>query len=602
MIRIKFPALALLGALMLSGVHSMADQAAPVAPTKLALSTCNAASGVPLAPACSAVRGDRAEGWLAQSRAEVMARNGVVATSHPLAAQAGLRILQQGGNAIDAAVATAAVLNVVEPESAGIGGDMFAIVYVAKEHKLIGINASGWAATGVTPALLKSHGYDANTGMPGFGIYTADVPGAVDGWDQLLHRAGTMDFKKVLQPAVDVATDGFPWSERVAAEMAETYTYNTEVKKDRDTLDTYYANGKMPMPGVAFRNPNLAKAFKLLQAQGRDAFYKGDIARAIVAKSKSLGGTMTAADLADFHAEWVTPLTTNYHGFDVYELPPNGQGFAVLEELNVLETCVPKLGLDLAQLGPASPEYWHLLVETKKIVFDDLNRYNADPRFAKVPVAKLISKEYAATLCARIDPKQATAPATKRTQQGGTVYLTTADRWGNMVSMIYSVYDALGSGVTVPGYGFVLHDRGALFSLDPASPNVIAPRKRPFHTIIPAFVMHDGQPLISFGLMGGSMQAQGHMQVLVDMIDLGANLQAASDMARFQHAQDSDTLELETQLYNLVGSQLASMGHRVVKANGDNMGGYQAILRSPAPDAYYRAASDHRKDGQATGW
>ncbi len=596
MFRFTSPRLAFLSAALLIAAHAFA--AAP----QLTLSTCNATSKQTFPPACSAVRGDRAEGWLGQSRAEVMARNGMVATSHPLAAQAGLRILQQGGNAIDAAVATAAALNVVEPESAGIGGDMFAIVYVSKEHKLIGINASGWAGAGLTPELLKSKGFDASTGMPEFGILTADVPGAVDGWDQLLKRAGTMDFKKVLQPAIDLATDGFPWSQRVAAEMADTYVYNTQVQKDHDTLDTYYANGNMPMPGAVFRNPMLASAFKLLQQQGRDAFYRGDIARAIIRKSTALGGTMTAADLADFHAEWVTPLTTNYHGFDVYELPPNGQGFAVLEELNILEACVPKLGFNLAQLGPTSPEYWHLLVETKKIVFDDLNRYNADPRFAKVPIEKLISKEYAAAQCGRIDPAHATAPGTNQKQQGGTVYLTTADRWGNMVSMIYSVYDALGSGVTVPGYGFVLQDRGALFSLDPRSPNIIAPRKRPFHTIIPAFVMKDGKPLIAFGLMGGSMQAQGHMQVLVNMIDLGANLQAASDMARFQHSQGDDTLELETQLYNLVGTQLTSMGHKVVRGNGDSMGGYQAILYSPPPDAYYRAASDHRKDGQATGW
>ena len=594
--RSSIPAFTLLCMPVLIGAAAIEPQSA------LKLSTCNAAGGAPLPPACDAVRGDRAEGWLPQSRAEVMARNGVVSTSHPLAAQAGLRILQQGGNAIDAAVATAAVLNVVEPESAGIGGDMFAIVYVAKEHKLIGINASGWAATGVTPALLKSHGYDAGTGMPEFGILTVDVPGAVDGWDQLLRRAGTMGFRQVLQPAVDLASDGFPWSQRIAAEMADTYSYNTQVKSDADTLETYYPHGQLPAAGAVFRNPALARAFRLLQQQGRDAFYKGEIARAIVAKSKALGGTMTAADLSDFHAEWVTPLTTNYHGFDVYELPPNGQGFAVLEELNILEACVPKLGYDLAKLGPTAPEYWHLLIETKKRVFDDLERYNADPRFARVPVEKLISKQYAAEQCARIDPKHATAPATKRAQQGGTVYLTTADRAGNMVSMIYSVYDALGSGITVPGFGFVLHDRGALFSLDPASPNVIAPRKRPFHTIIPAFVMKDGQPLVSFGLMGGSMQAQGHMQVLVDLIDLGANLQAASDMARFQHAQDSDTLELETPLYDRVGAPLAAMGHKVKAANGDSMGGYQAILRSPPPDAYYRAASDHRKDGQAAGW
>ena len=573
------------------------------AQSTLTLSTCNAQPGAALPPACSAVRGDRAEGWFAQSRSEIMASNGMVSTSHPLAAQAGLRILQQGGNAIDAAIATAAVLNVVEPESAGIGGDMFAIVYVAKEHRLIGINASGWAATGVTPARLKAQGYDAATGMPEFGILTVDVPGAVEGWDQLLRRAGTMDFKQVLQPAVELAEQGFPWSQRVAAEMADTYTYNKQVRGDADTLDTYYPHGALPTAGSIFRNPNLARALRALQLHGRDAFYMGEIAQAIVAKSTALGGTMTAADLADYHAEWVTPLGTNYHGFDVYELPPNGQGFAVLEELNILEACAPRLGFELAKLGPTSPDYWHLLVETKKIAFDDLNRYNADPRFASVPVEKLISKEYAASLCGRIDPAHAAAPATHRQQQGGTVYLTTADRWGNMVSLIYSVYDALGSGIIVPGYGFVLHDRGALFSLDPASPNIIAPRKRPFHTIIPAFVMKDGKPLMAFGLMGGSMQAQGHMQVLVDMIDLGANLQLAGDSARFNHSQDSNALELESQLYALVGVQLTARGHKVVKGNGDEMGGYQAILHAEtASGGYYRAGSDHRKDGEAVGW
>jgi gamma-glutamyltranspeptidase/glutathione hydrolase len=573
------------------------------AQSTLALSSCNAQSGTPLPPACSAVRGDRAEGWLAQSRSEIMARNGVVSTSQPLAAQAGLRILQQGGNAIDAAIATAAVLNVVEPESAGIGGDMFAIVYLAKEHRLIGINASGWAPTGATPARLAAQGHDAAAGMPEFGILTVDVPGAVDGWDQLLRRAGTMDFRQVLQPAVELAEQGFPWSQRVAAEMADTYTYNKQVRADADTLDAYYPHGALPSAGGIFRNPNLARALRALQQHGRDAFYQGEIARAIIAKSTALGGTMTAADLADYHAEWVTPLGTNYHGYDVYELPPNGQGFAVLEELNILEACAPRLGLELAKLGPTSPDYWQLLVEAKKIAFDDLNRYNADPRFASVPVARLISKEYAVTQCARIDPAHAAEPVTHRQQQGGTVYISTADHWGNMVSFIYSIYDALGSGITVPGYGFVLHDRGALFSLDPASPNIIAPRKRPFHTIIPAFVMKDGQPLMAFGLMGGSMQAQGHMQVLVDMIDLGANLQLASDAARFQHFQDSNTLELESQLYALVGAQLTARGHKVVKGNGDDMGGYQAILYTPAPPGgYYRAGSDHRKDGAAVGW
>lgn len=584
----------------------------------LALSSCSPDSAAKLPPACSAVRGDRAEGWLAQSRSEVMARNGVVSTSQPLAAQAGLQILRSGGNAVDAAVAAAAVLNVVEPHSAGIGGDMFAIVYIAKEHKLVGINASGWAPAGATLARLKSRGFDAATGMPGFGILTVDVPGAVDGWDQLLKRAGTMDFRKVLQPAVDLAEQGFPWSQRIAHDMSDAYSYNTQVKADPDTLRVYYPNGMLPAPGAIFRNPDLARAFRALQQHGRDAFYKGEIARAIIAKSSALEGTMTAADLAEYHAEWVTPLTTNYHGYDVYELPPNGQGFAVLEELNILETCVPRLGFDLAKLGPASPEYWHLLVETKKLAFDDLNRYNGDPRFVSIPTERLISKQHAATLCARIDPDHAASPATLAEHKGGTVYITTADRWGNMVSFIYSVYDSMGSGITVPGYGFVLHDRGALFSLDPASPNAIAPRKRPFHTIIPAFVMREGKPVMAFGLMGGSMQAQGHMQVLVDMIDLGANLQAAGDAARFNHSQDSNTLRLESALYDLAGTQLAAKGHNVIKSTGDEMGGYQAILFTPAPpaaaaqgrmnsltspiDGYYRAGSDPRRDGEAVGW
>jgi gamma-glutamyltranspeptidase/glutathione hydrolase len=452
--------------------------------------------------------------------------------------------------------------------------------------------------------------------MPEFGILTVDIPGAVDGWDQLLDRAGTMSFKQVLQPAIELAEQGFPWSQRIARDMADTYTYNTQVQADPDTLKTYYPNGTIPAPGLVFRNPDLAHAFRVLQQQGRDAFYKGEIARAIISKSNSLGGTMTLDDLAQFHSEWVTPLTTNYHGFDIYELPPNGQGFAVLEELNILETCMPKLGVNLADLGPTSPEYWHLLIETKKLAFGDLNKYNGDPRFVSIPIDKLTSKQYAATLCSKIDPNHAGPILSSAQHKGGTVYITTADRWGNMVSFIYSVYDYLGSGVTVPGYGFVLHDRGALFSLDPNSPNVIAPRKRPFHTIIPAFAMKDRKSLMTLGLMGGSMQAQGHMQVLVDMIDLGANLQSASDAARFDHFQDSNSVELETQLYNLVGAQLQSLGHNVFQGTGDDMGGYQSILFTPVPDfpdqdsdrgkgtikGYYRAGSDHRRDGQAVAW
>jgi gamma-glutamyltranspeptidase/glutathione hydrolase len=577
----------------------------------LLLSTCTGPVATQ-APACHGVRGERATGWAEQARSEVMARHGMVSTSQPLASEAGLQILRQGGNAIDAAVAAAAALNVVEPYSAGIGGDLFAIVYLAREHRLVGLNASGWAGSGATPARLKAAGFDASSGMPPFGILSVDVPGAVDGWDQLLKRAGSRPLAAVLAPAIELASEGFPWSERIAADTVDAYTYNTAVKGDRDTLATYFPDGRLPVTGAIFRNPELARAFRAIAKGGRDAFYKGEIARAIVAKSDALGGTLTRSDLADYHAEWVQPLSTNYRGFDVYELPPNGQGFAVLEELNILEACLK--GHRLADMGPTTPLYWHYLVETKKLAFADLVRFNADPRFSAVPLDRLLSKSYAASLCERIDEAHAHPAERRATAGGGTVYLTTADRFGNMVSLIYSVYDSLGSGVTVPGYGFVLQDRGALFSLDPQSPNVIAPRKRPFHTIIPAFVMKDGQPLLAFGLMGGSMQAQGHMQVLVDLIDLGANLQAASDLARFNHSQGSDMLSVETPLYTLLGDDLKALGHRVEAASGAEMGGYQAILFVADPAAktttaagaplagFYRAGSDHRKDGQAVGW
>ena len=583
--------------------------ATPAAADALRLSSClEPAATRP--PACRAVRGERASGWPEQARSEVLATHGIVSTSQPLAAQAGLDVLRHGGNAIDAAVAAAAVLNVVEPYSAGIGGDLFAIVYLAREKKLVGLNASGWAPSGATPERLKAAGYDAATGMPTYGILSVNVPGAVDGWVELLKRGGSRPLALLLKPAIELAEQGFPWSERIAADMAEAYADNSGIKGDADTLATYYPGGQLPATGVLFRNPALGRALRLIGARGRGAFYAGDIARAIVAKSAALGGTLTGADLSEYHAEWVQPLSTRYHGYDVYELPPNGQGFAVLEQLNLLEACVPAHGQSLAALGPSDPRYWHYLVETKKLAFADLRRFDADPRFATVPVERLLSRSYAESLCGRIDPAHAAAAPHAPDAGGGTVYVSAADRFGNMVSLIYSVYEYMGSGLTVPGYGFVLHDRGALFSLDPASPNRIAPRKRPFHTIIPGFVMKDGAPLLAFGLMGGAMQAQGHVQVLVDLIDLGANLQSASDAARYQHYQASDTLALETPLFRLLGADLTLLGHRVEPASGAAMGGYQAILRVPAgasagpeaPLGYYRAGSDHRRDGAAAGW
>jgi gamma-glutamyltranspeptidase/glutathione hydrolase len=556
----------------------------------------------------SATRGDRSSGWLPQSRSEVLARNGIVATSQPLAAQAGLQILKNGGNAFDAAVATAAVMNVVEPGSAGIGGDVFVIAWLAKENRLVALNGSGRSPSGATPKHFTERGFAKQ--MPLHGIDSATVPGAVDAWDVLLKRAGTKGFKELLQPAVDIAEQGFAVTERIHDDWAD----GTEVLSlDPQSVRTYLPGGKPPAAYSVFHNRDLAHAFRVLQVQGRDAFYRGEIASAILAKSRSLGGTFTAADLAETRADWVSPIATNYHGYDVFEFPPNTQGFAVLEMLNILEVCAPKLGIDLAALGPRSALYWHVLIEAKKLAYSDLYAYNADPQFAEIPVSRLISKSYAAEQCARIDLHKASVPETRGDPVGGTVYLVTADRWGNMVSFIYSIYDTFGSGVTVPGFGFVLNDRAALFSLDPHSPNVVAPGKRPFHTLLPGFVMKDGRPLTAFGLMGGSQQAQGHVQVLINMLDFGANLQAASDAARFSHAQATNTVQLESGLFNLVGAGLKSLGHNVVCANGEDMGGYQAVsFTSAAPrdgaavdapiDGVYRGASDHRKDGQAVGW
>ena len=542
----------------------------------------------------SAFRGDRSCGWLPQSRSEVLARNGMVATSHPLGAQAGLRVLQNGGNAFDAAVATAAVMNVVEPCGAGIGGDVFVIAWAAKEGKLIALNGSGRAARGATAQHLKQRGHVRL--MPQLGIDSAVVPGAVDAWDALLKRAGTLTFKELLQPAADIAAEGFAVSERIHHEWVQGAAV---LAADPDSAKTYLVDGKAPPLYGVFRNPDLARTFRVLQSQGRDGFYKGEIGASLLAKSRALGGALEQGDLDDTRADWVSPISTTYHGYDVHEFPPSTQGFAVLEMLNILEACAPNLGLDPKALGPKSPLYWHLLVEAKKLAYGDLYAFNADPLFEQIPLARLISKSHAAELCRRIDPHKASVPKPQHDPAGGTVYLATADRWGNMVSFIFSVYQVFGSGVTVPGCGFVLNNRAALFSLDPRSPNRIAPGKRPFHTLLPGFVMKDGLPLMAFGLMGAAQQAQGHVQVLIGLLDLGANVQAASDAARFSHDQATNTLQLESSLHDLVGPALRELGHNVVSANGEGMGGYQAIALI---DGVYRGGSDHRKDGQAVGW
>ena len=586
--------------------------AAQLAP---AMASCGSA---PKPAFCAAVRGDRAEGWLAQSRSEVMARHGMVVTSQPLAAQAGLRILERGGNAIDAAVASAAVLNVVEPMMVGAGGDLFAIIYVAKEHKLYALNASGMAPSGATLAHLNDLGYrrdpanwGPSSGMPQAGILPVTVPGTVWGWDAALKRFGTMSFKDVLEPAIEYAEGGFAVSERIANDWVLPSALPLRGccrELDQDSVRTWYVSGRRPVAGQVFRNPDLAHTFRLLQERGADVFYRGEIANAIVAKSKALGGTMTLDDLAGYKGQWVEPAATTYHGYDVLELPPPSQGWATNEMLNVLEACVPKWapGQTLASLGPANAKYWHLMIEAKKLAYADLYRYNADPDFAKVPLDRLLSKPYAASLCSTVNPDRASSPGPRGQAdgRGDTIVLSAGDSAGNMVSWVNSNYSEFGSGITVPGYGFILHNRGGLFTLDPDSPNAIAPHKRPYNTLAAGFVMKDRQPIMTVTLMGGDMQAQGHAQILADVLDLGANMQAAADMARFRHTQVSNTLLLESPLFRLVGAQLAAMGHQVRPANGIGVGGVQWMLFTPDASGagVYRAGSDFRKDGQAAGW
>jgi gamma-glutamyltranspeptidase / glutathione hydrolase len=607
------------------------------------LSTTVCEKGAANPPACNPADpvGDRAEGWLGQHRSEVMARNGIVTTSQPLAAQAGLEVLKQGGNAIDAAVATAAVLGLVEPMNVGIASDLFAIIYTAKDHQFHVINASGMAPSGETVAFMNAHGYKYDpsnhgpgSGMPHAGILTVTVPGTVWGWQEVLDKFGTMNFKQVLQPAVNYALQGFPISERIADDWHLPKALGPDpaaierccTQLDPDSVKTWYIDGKQPKAGQIFRNPEMAKALELLQAQGPDAFYKGDIAKAIIAKEKALGGTMTMADLAAYKGEWVQPVSSDYHGFTLLELPPPSQGFAANEMLNILQACVGVVypGQTLASMGPTDPRYWHLLVEAKKLAYADLNASNGDPDFNPDLAGKVktfTSADYAKSLCGSISPTKA-SQLTAGTGSGDsdTIVLSTADRWGNMVSWVNSNYANFGSGLTVPGYGFILHNRGGLFNLNPASPNAIAPHKRPYNTLAAGFVQQGGRTdgqLMTLLLMGGDMQSQGHAQMMVNMVDLGANLQMSSDMARFHHDQVHNALSLESQAYKLVGPALETMGHKVISVGGGGMGGYQALLFTPDPkepkpvfskdsqqpvNGVYRAGSDTRKDGGAAGW
>ena len=519
----------------------------------------------------------------------VITRYGIVATSHVQASVAGAKILEHGGSAVDAAIAANAVLGVTEPMMNGMGGDLFAIYWEAKTGKLYGLNASGWAPRGLTIAHVKAK--DA-TSMPTEGIDSVTVPGAVAGWQALHQRFGKMAWKDLFQPAISYADDGYPVPEIIASywkDAAET------VANDAEALRVYLPNGKAPAVGQVFQNHDLARALRLVADNGADTFYKGDIARAILSTSQSLHGTMAADDLAEFTPEWVEPISTTYRDWTVYELPPNGQGMAALEMLNIMETAPASID------GPLSVTELHKKIEAMKLAYADLGRYNADPRFAKIPVRGILSKEHARERAKRIDPAKANCEVAAGTPPfSDTTYLSVVDREGNIVSLIQSNYEAFGSGIAVRGMGFVLQDRGALFSLDAASPNALAPRKRPFHTIIPAF-MERGDQHIGFGIMGGANQPLAHAQFVSNVVDYGMNIQEAMETARFTVSpQRGCNIVIESRVPPEVRQKLSAMGHVLDVRNSYTtaMGRGQAVLHDSKSKVNY-GASDARADGAA---
>lgn len=522
------------------------------------------------------------------ARSMVVSRYGIVATSYVQASQAGAEILRRGGSAVDAAIAANAVLGVEEPMMNGIGGDLFAIYWEAKTGKLYGLNSSGWAPQDLTLAHARAR--DAAK-IPLRSINSVTVPGAVAGWSALHDRFGKLPLKEVLQPAVYYAEHGFPVGELDSdyfSDAAQIFA------NDPEGQHTYLPNGKPPVLGEIFRNPNLAKALSLIAQQGADAYYKGEIAEAILSTSQAHGGTMAAADLADFKPEWVEPISTTYRGWKVYELPPNGQGMAALEMLKIMET------RPASPDGPESVPELHKKIEAMKLAYADLQHYNADPRFAKVPVNGLLSKEYAVERAKLIDPEHANCNVSYGTPRSDTTYLTAVDREGNIVSLIQSNYEAFGSGITVRGMGFVLQDRGALFSLDPHSPNVLAPRKRPFHTIIPAF-MERGDEHIGFGIMGGANQPLAHAQFVSNVADYGMNIQQALEAPRFTvHPDRGCNIYIESRVKPAVISQLDAMGHKldVREEYSSLMGRGNAVLHDSKTKVNY-GASDARADGSA---
>jgi gamma-glutamyltranspeptidase/glutathione hydrolase len=538
------------------------------------------------------------------TRSEVIATHGMAATSHPLVSQVALDVLKRGGTAADAAIAANATMGLMEPTGNGVGGDLFAIVWDAKTKKLYGLNGSGRSPKSLSFENLQAELKKVNsTTIPRRGPLPVSVPGAVDGWFELHKKFGKIPMKELLQPAISYARDGFPVTEVIAQGWASNARVLEQYPNFRET---FMPNGRAPAKGEVFRNPLLADTLSRIAEGGRDAFYKGDIAQRVEKYMRANGGYLTAADFAAHHSEWVEPVSTNYRGYDVWELPPNTQGVAALQMLNILEA------YDLRSMGFGSSEYLHLFIEAKKLAFEDRARFYADPEFAKIPLKGLLSKQYAAKRRALITTKAALEYPTdpKALEQGDTIYMTVADSAGNMVSLIQSNYRGMGSGMTPDGCGFILQDRGEMFSMQPGHANVYAPGKRPFHTIIPAFVTKDGKPWLSFGLMGGSMQPQGHVQVLVNLIDFGMNLQEAGDVPRVRHDGSSEPTDermtdggevvLENGYSPEVVKALQARGHKVTVANDGDFGGYQAILRNA--EGVYFGASESRKDGAAQGY
>lgn len=551
----------------------------------------------------AAQAGDRITGKPFATRSEVIATHGMVATSHPLATQIGLDVLKRGGTAVDAAIAANAALGLMEPVSNGVGGDLFAIVWDAKTKRLYGYNGSGRSPQSLTLQWFLDHGYKD---IPPLGPLPVSVPGCVDGWFALHDRFGKLPMKEVLAPTIAYARDGFPVTELIAHYWALSVP---RLAKFPGFTAQFTLEGRAPAKGEIWKNPHLANTLEAIARGGRDAFYKGRIAQVIGDYMKAQGGFLTAADLAAHRGEWVEPVSVNYRGVDVWELPPNTQGIAALEMLNILE------GYDLKSYGFGSPEHVHLFTEAKKLAFADRARYYADPAFARAPLAGLLSKGYAAERRQLIamDKAMKSVDAGHPPLEGGdTIYLTTADRDGNMVSLIQSNYRGMGSGMSPPGLGFILQDRGELFVLKEGHPNSYAPGKRPFHTIIPSFITRNGEPWISFGVMGGAMQPQGHVQIVLNLIDFGMNLQEAGDAPRIQHEgstepsgqvtemRDGGELELESGYPYETVRALMRKGHKVLFADGP-YGGYQAILWD-AKNRVYVGASEGRKDGQAAGY